>query len=561
MLLELSIKNFAIIEDLRVEFGNGLNVLTGETGSGKSIIIDALSIVLGQRVSKDIIKKGKDYAYIEAIFTNYNKDLYTLFEENSIESGDLIVISKEIKLDRPSITKINGRTITKSVLSKISTKLIDIFAQHESISIMNLNNQKILIDSFGDDNHKKLLSELKDDMNVLSNLEKDYKNKSYGVKDRDRELDLLKYQINEIEDAELTDRDNLELEEEFNRANNMAEITDDLNIAKGLIKSSYNSASIEDLLDQVVSRLSNVLKYDSSIEDNYNEIIDIKFRLRDISFEIENRLSSFECDSQRLVELENRLNIVNNLKKKYGNTVDEIYNYLDSIKKRYSFLENFEEEMQRLSKKISELRSKALGLAEKISANRKIIAENLEFKLKKELRELNIKNGDFRVNFSAKPLGKDGIDNIEFMITTNLGEDFKSLSQIASGGEMSRIMLAFKSIIAKKDKIQTLVFDEIDTGISGITAQIVGDKIKEISKNTQVIAISHLPQIVSIADYHYVIEKIQDENKTVSNIRKLKIEDRVKELARLIGGIDITEAELKAAKEMLTKKENKHGKC
>ncbi|MBP2024992.1 DNA repair protein RecN [Peptoniphilus stercorisuis] len=553
MLLELNIKNFAIIEDLKVDFEKGLNVITGETGSGKSIIIDALSIVLGQRASKDIIKTGKDYAYIEAVFSNYNNEFADILKEYGLVLEELIVISKEIKKDRPSITKINGRTITTNTLSKITNKLIDVFAQHENVSLMNSNNQKDLIDSFGDKNHLNNLEKLKESIDCLHKLEKEYDEKSLHEKDKEREIDLLKYQIEEIENASLTEEDDSETEREYKKLLNISSISKDLYESIELMRSNYDSFNIEDALDNVISNISMSIKYDDTLKSDYEELENIRYSISSILSNIEHYINSLDYNEEKLSFLENRVNTINNLKKKYGNTINDIEKYLLQIKDRLNFLENFDQELKKLEDKININRKESLDLAIKIQKQRREISDYLEENVKNELRELNIENARFKVEIKEKNLSVDGIDHIEFMISTNLGEDFKPLSKTASGGEMSRIMLGFKSIIAKKDNIPTLIFDEIDTGISGKTAQIVGNKIKKLSEDRQIIAISHLPQIVSLADAHYLIEKEEKENHTTSNIEKLNENRKVEELARLIGGYDITETALKAAREMLLK--------
>lgn len=551
MLLELSIKNFAIIEDLRVEFDKGLNVITGETGSGKSIIIDALSIVLGQRANKDIIKSGKDYAYIEAIFTSYDANLNAEFEKYNIELGDLIVISKEIKLDRPSVTKINGRTITTQGLSAVTSKLIDIFAQHENVSLMNNQNQRILIDSYLDTEHRENLLKLSKIVDDLNKFKQEYEEKSGENKDLDREIDLIKYQIEEIEDANLTEKDDEELENEFKLIDSLSDISKEIQSSISILKSNYEQSNIEDLLDSVISSVNFSLKYDDSLRSEFDDLEDIRYRIKDIAYSLERYLNSKDYSQETLIYLQNRIDIVNNLKKKYGKTVLDINNYLAEVKERLEFLENYESEMKKLSDKILSFEAKAKEIAIKISNSRKEFSKKFADLIMEELVELNIKNAKFRVDFEEKTLSKDGIDNIEFMISTNIGQDYKALSKTASGGEMSRIMLGFKSILAKKDNIQTLIFDEIDTGISGVTAQIVGNKIKKLSEDRQIIVISHLPQIVSLADSHYLIEKTEDNNKTSSSITKLDSESRIKELARLLGGMEITEKTIGAAREML----------
>lgn len=552
MLLELSIKNFAIIEDVRIEFGNGLNILSGETGSGKSIIIDALSMVLGQRTNKDIIKSGKDYAYIEAIFTCY--DELNEIEDFDFESGDLIIISKEIKPDRPSISKINGRTINNAMIQKITPKLIDIFAQQESISLMQNSNQRKLLDEFVGPIQTKLLNNLSLEFENLKSLKKDLEIKLNSEKDRNKEIDLLKYQIQEIEDANLSAYDDEEIEDEFKKINNSSEIIKEVSKAIQILK-NYDNISVENLIDEVFSSLSYVKRYDSQIDEYYEELDDIRYRLMDLSSGLNSYLQKIDIDPQRLSYLEQRLNLINSLKKKYGSNVEEINKYLFEITERLNFLENFEKNIEKLKLDINNSEKKAYSFAEEITKNRKEVSIILENKVKNELKKLSIKDAEFKVQINEKTLSNDGIDSIEFMLKTNVGESFKPLAKIASGGEMSRIMLGFKSILAEKDNISTLIFDEIDTGISGITAEIVGNKIKLLSKDRQIIAISHLQQIVSLADHHYLIKKESDETSTISTVKKLNEEERVQELARLIGGANASETAIKAARELILKGE------
>ncbi|MDO5040763.1 MAG: DNA repair protein RecN [Peptoniphilus sp.] len=554
MLLELTIKNFAIIEDMRVEFDHGLNVLTGETGSGKSIIIDALSIVLGERASKDIIKKGSEFAYIEAIFTKED-DIDPILEEQGIEAEDIIVISKHIRLNRPAMAKINDKTVSNALLSKITDKLIDIFAQNESSSLMNTANQRKLIDSFGSEEHRELLWQLKENFEQLSDLKAEYAQKNKNPEDKAREIDLLNYQVKEIEEAQLTSDDDENLENTYKLLSHSFDITKNVEGAISLLKSSYETVSAEDLLDSALSFLSGVKNYDEDISEDFQQLEDIRYRIKDTVRNLERYLNSVDYSEEKLYQVENRINLVNSLKSKYGHTTDEIYNYLDQTKKRLDFLTNYDREMTDLKDRITKLEKKATAMAKDISSQRKDIATEFQRKIKGELRDLNIKDADFKVAFSDKKLSAEGVDELEFMLITNKGEDFKPLAKIASGGEMSRVMLAFKSILAQEENIQTMVFDEIDSGISGITAQIVGEKIKALSKNAQIIVISHLPQIVSIANSHYVIEKIEEEGRISSKIYKLNSQERVRELARLIGGLNLTETALKAAEEMLFKKE------
>lgn len=551
MLLELNIENFAIIENMKIEFEPGLNVLTGETGSGKSIIIDSLGLVLGQRANKDIIKKGKDRAFIEAVFSSYDEETKDLLLEYGIESGDLVVVSKEIREKGPTITRVNNRTVTSQILSKISSRLIDIFAQHESISLMDNKNQLKLIDDFSGKDQGELLENLKDLVHEINFLKNEYYEKSTMEQNKDREIDLLEYQIKEIEDAGLSDYDDEELYDDFNVLNNMTDTLIKLSEAKSLINEGYETSSLEDILDKVIANIVEVTRYNKDLKEVEENLEDIRFRISDIAKDLDRYVSSSEVDEERLQFLRERIDLVNNLKLKYGNNVKAINSFYEEISERLRFLQNFEDNLNKLLKEIEEKEAEALVLAEKISQKRKKTSEILEKKVEEEINKLNIKDAKFKIEIKEKELSFDGIDKIEFLIAPNLGQDLMPMAKVASGGEMSRIMLGFKSIIAEKDNIPTLVFDEIDTGISGKTAQIVGNKIKEVSKDRQVIIISHLPQIVALADTHFAIKKDVVNNSTISTIDKLSYDERVNEVARLIGGMNVSEIAIETAKEMI----------
>lgn len=551
MLLELNIENFAIIENMKIEFEPGLNVLTGETGSGKSIIIDSLGLVLGQRANKDIIKKGKDRAFIEAVFSSYDEETKDLLLEYGIESGDLVVVSKEIREKGPTITRVNNRTVTSQILSKISSRLIDIFAQHESISLMDNKNQLKLIDDFSGKDQGELLENLKNLVHEINSLKNEYHEKSTMEQNKDREIDLLEYQIKEIEDAGLSDYDDEELYDDFNVLNNMTDTLIKLSEAKSLINEGYETSSLEDILDKVIANVVEVTRYNKDLKEVEENLEDIRFRISDIAKDLDRYVSSSEVDEERLQFLRERIDLVNNLKLKYGNNVKAINSFYEEISERLRFLQNFEDNLNKLLKKIEEKEAEATVLAEKISQKRKKTSEILEKKVEEEINKLNIKDAKFKIEIKEKELSFDGIDKIEFLIAPNLGQDLMPMAKVASGGEMSRIMLGFKSIIAEKDNIPTLVFDEIDTGISGKTAQIVGNKIKEVSKDRQVIVISHLPQIVALADTHFAIKKDVVNNSTISTIDKLNYDERVNEVARLIGGMNVSEIAIETAKEMI----------
>lgn len=556
MLLELKIQNFAIIDDVTIEFTEGMNILTGETGSGKSIIIDALSTVLGGKAYKEMIKSGADSAFVEAVFCTSSDYIKNKIREFGIEIEDLIVISRIIKSDRPSISRVNGKAVTLNVLNEITESLIDIFAQEESQSLMNTKNQLRLLDFLCGKDHLENLNYLRDIIDEISEISKKIKDLKDKSSNREREIDILKYQLDEIDSANLTPYDDEELEQDYKKQNNMSEIINHLNLAVEYLNSDYENNNAIGIVDSCIGEIINISKYDQEYEETLSELEDIKYRLQDISSYLNRKLSTEEVDEENLRFLENRLDLVNSLKKKYGNNLELIDKFYDDTKTRLEQLENLEEILSNLKKSEESLYKEAYKIAEKISNKRKEISKELEIKLKSEMRDLNIKNADFMINIKDQKLNKDGIDDVEFFIKTNLGMEFLSLSKTASGGEMSRIMLAFKSIISNYDEIETLIFDEIDTGVSGFTANIVGNKIKELSTKRQVIAISHLPQIVALGDSHFKIYKEEIGDKTVSNIIKLENDERVDEIARLIGGQVITDNTIKAAKEMLKGENN-----
>ncbi len=553
MLKELSIKNFAIIDDLKIEFDSGLNLLTGETGSGKSIIIEALGLVLGGRGSKDLIRTGEDKAVIEALF--YIEDnIKSILSKYGYETEEsILIISREISLTYPSITRLNGRPITLNILSNITPNLIDIFGQHEHQSLLNIQNHQILIDSLGDREHKDLLEKIRTTYEVYIEEKKKFNEMNKTSSEREREIDLLKYQIEEIDAANLTSEDEFEIENNFKKYSNIQSIQIGLgNVLENLNGSTYDRNSILDLFNNCINLLNNIKNFDSEIIQYHDKFNNLRYELQDLAREVDYYLESLEVDEEKFIYYRDRLDLVNKLKKKYGLTIDKIFEYRNNIFIEYENLINYEKKMEKINKNIKRY-EEILTNDSLLLRNKRIdIAKKLENKLTQELKELNMGNVVFKVDFKEKEsISNSGLDNIEFLISTNPGENLKPLSKIVSGGEMSRIMLGFKNIIADNDKIPTLIFDEIDTGISGRTAQIVGEKICKISKNHQVIAISHLPQITALADNHYKIYKESEGYTTITKVRKLTYDERVLEMARLLGGVNVTETTINHAKEML----------
>ena len=556
MLVELNIKNFAIIEELKVNFTKGLNIITGETGSGKSILIEAIGIILGSRSNRELIQSGYEKAILEGVFYIENPSIIKpILEEYSIDMDDdnLLIISKEIYLNSPSLSRVNGRNITLNMLKNITTKLVDIFGQHEHQSLLDSSNHEILVDSFGDTELLELKSKIQTYYDEWINEKRKLKKLSMDSSERDREIDILKFQIQEINDARINDDDEYNIENEYRRLTNVSEISRSIEEALAYINNeNFGSAGVLDLMNKSISLINNAKKFDEKLQILHKQFEGINYELQDLYRELRNYVDNVEVDTERLNFLTDRINLINKLKKKYGNTIDKILVFQHESQKRLDELENFEKEYEGTNKKILELENILDRYSNKLSAKRKDIAVELEKNVKKELSVLNMAKVDFKVNFEKKPqFTSEGKDKIEFLISTNPGEELKPLSKIVSGGEMSRIMLAFKSILAFFDQIPTMIFDEIDTGISGRTAQIVGEKIHSISRNHQVICISHLPQIAALADSHFAINKVISQSKTKTTVVRLSDKARVEEMARLLGGVNLTDTTLRHASEMI----------
>lgn len=554
MLKELSIKNFAIIDDLKIEFDHGLNLLTGETGSGKSIIIEALGLVLGGRSRKDLIRTGQQKAFVEALFY-VEENIKALLSKYGYDAEeDILIISREISANYPSITRLNGRPITLNILSNITPNLVDIFGQHEHQSLLNVENHQILIDSLGDKEHKELLEKISFNYDKYIDEKKKLEEMLISSSARERELDLLKYQLEEIDNANLSLEDEFEIENNFKKYSNVQTIQIGLgNVLENLDSSDYDKGSILNLLNNSISILNNIKSFDNDTNKYLDRLNELRYELQDMTRDINNYLESIEIDEEKLIYYRDRLDLVNKLKKKFGFTIDKIFEYRNKISEEYENLVNYEKRIEEINNNLKIYEDILIKDSLLLRDKRIKISKSLEKKLTEELKELNMRNIVFKVNFKPKEkLSSDGMDEIEFLISTNPGEDIKSLSKIVSGGEMSRIMLGFKNILADNDKIPTLIFDEIDTGISGRTAQIVGEKICKISKNHQVISISHLPQITALADSHFNIYKESQNGMTITKIKKLTYDERVKEMARLLGGVNVTETTLNHAKEMLS---------
>ena len=550
MLLNLHVKNLALIEEVDVDFEKGLIVLTGETGAGKSLILGSVNIALGNKASKDMIRKGTDYSLVELTFSvseNCAKQLkkYDIY----MEEDNIVTVTRKISEGR-SISKINGETVNIKTLKNVMSLLIDIHGQHDHQSLLYTKNHLDILDKFAKDSILELKEQIKEEYSKYTKLIKKLEEFNIDEGQKAREIEFAEYEVNEIESANLKPEEDVQVEEEFKKLSNSKEIVSALSEIYNAL--SYETAGgLGDIINKAVMDINSIKGMDEKISQFQTELYDIDNLCRELTSQIYDYNSGMDFNPEYVREVEERLDVINHLKLKYGNSIEEILRYKEEKEEYLEKLNNMTDEMESVKKQISELEGTLNNLCTKLSEQRKKAAKELEVLVKQALVDLNFIAVEFEIQITRKEsIGENGFDNVEFMISTNPGESVKPLAKVASGGELSRIMLAIKSILATEDDIDTLIFDEIDTGISGQTAMKVAEKMAKISRNHQVICISHLSQIAAMADSHYLIKKTADENSTTTSIKKLTRQQSIEELVRINGGSGITEAGLIHATEM-----------
>ena len=541
MITTLHIKNIGIIDDLSIDLNNGLNVLTGETGAGKTLIIDSLGIISGGRFSKEMIRKGETNSFVEIC-------MYEPENENSIEGN--IIVSREINSNGRNMCKINGRMVTVNELKNFMSKFIEIHGQNDNQSLLDNKFHLKYLDGFIGNELLKYKQEYKEKYTRYIEIKQELKANYGDEKERERKLDLLKYQFNEIEEADLKEKEEAELEEKRKIMLNSEKISNSLNEADEAI--GENSIDSINLAIRAMEKIEGI---DTKYETITSNLKNIYYDLQELSRDISNEKEDIYFDEQERNEVEERLDLIYSLKRKYGNNILEILNYKEEIEKEIQHIENLDEYNQKLKKELKQIKEKMTKLAINIHNLRKEYAKVLGININKILEDLEMKNAkiNIHVDYKEEEFFENGKDEVEFYITTNLGEDEKQLSKIASGGEMSRIMLAIKKVLADTDKMPVLIFDEIDTGISGKAANAVAEKLNSISKNHQVLCISHLPSIAASADYNYFISKRVLNDRTNTNIKLLNEEETIKEIARISSG-EINEATIQYATQLRNKK-------
>ena len=547
MLVHLHVKNLALIEEAEVDFEEGLNILTGETGAGKSILMGSVNLALGQKMSREMIREGADYALVELVFSVDEKTAKKLEALDVFPEDGQVIVTRKLSKSR-SISKVNGEAFTASDIRKVSGMLLDIHGQHEHQSLLYPERQMEILDKWGDIEIRQCREEVKGLFREYSTLKKELQAYEIDEEQRRREINFLEYEIQEIEEARLQEGEDQELEETYRKLLNGKKITESLG-------SVYQLTGYEEgmgaLLGRGVQRLAQIAGFDKNVENLYSSLSDIDSLLNDFNRELSSYLDEFVYSEEEFQEIEKRLDFINHLKAKYGHTIDDILDYQKKKQEELDGLLHFQERREGRECRVKEREELLASACQSVSRARKKWASKLEKKVIQGLEDLNFLNVDFSISFQEREnFTAQGKDSICFLISTNPGEPLRELAKVVSGGELSRIMLAIKTILADRDDTGTLIFDEIDTGISGRTAQKVAEKMRVIGEKHQVLCITHLPQIAAMADAHYLIEKNVENMETSTQIRKLSQEKSVEELARMLGGARITQAVLQNAREM-----------
>ena len=550
MLLNLHVKNFAIIDEIEVYFQDNLNILSGETGAGKSIIIGSVNVALGGKVTKDIIRKGADYALVELTFQTESEAVRDKVRsyELPIEDDGVILITRKIMNNR-SVSKINGETVTTSILKDIAGNLIDIHGQHEHQSLLYKHKHLEYVDKFAKQEMSELKVNLEESFHRYTAIKEELAKARIDDDKRMREMSHLEFEIQEITQAKLIVGEDIELASEFKKLSNANVIAEGLDHTYQL--TSYQSSAAGDMIGRAVKQLNKLEVYDSELACLKNQIMDIESLLNDFNRELSEYSSNLNTDQEYFEQVEKRLDLLNRLKSKYGNDILSILEYCKKCEERLHQFQNYDEYIAKLEKTLKEEETVLLQFSEELSKIRQENAKILVERMIKALMDLNFLDVRFDIEFTRLDhYTANGFDEACFLISTNPGEDIRPLSDVASGGELSRIMLGLKSVLADNDAIETLIFDEIDVGISGRTAQKVSEKLAVIAKKHQVLCITHLPQIAAMADSHYIIEKVTDQSKTTTGIKRLDEQEAVLEVARILGGAEITDIVIESAKEM-----------
>ena len=547
MLSVLHIENIAVIECADISFDRGFNILTGETGAGKSIVIDAISAILGQRAYRDMIRTGANKASVRAIFCDVPE--LPWFAENGVEYASETMIQREIYLDGKNVCRVNGVPVTVSILHKLGLQLINIHGQHDSASLFVEENLLMFLDAFAD--HGTMLADYTEKYQAVADLRWEIQSKKMDESEKLRRMESLRYQIAEIEKAGLEPGEDEALEERRKLLQNAEKLSDGLDEATECLYGGEDTDGAAGLLSQAERALARLSRYTDAFGELQEKVADLMYRVQDAAEEVRDARQELSYSADELEQIESRLDTIHKLRRKYGVTCVDILAYLEKAKQELDEIEFSDDYVQRLEGKLQKAEAAAWDAALCLRKSRLAAAQMLSGRILTELAQLDMPRVQFQCNFEELPLSANGADAVAFYMSANAGEALKPMSKVASGGELARIMLAMKNVLAEKDQVNTLIFDEVDTGVSGRAAQRVAEKLKSVAGHKQVLCVTHLPQLAALADTHLLIAKQVRDGRTYTSVTPLDREGRKRELARIIGGTNITETTLKSAEEML----------
>ncbi len=547
MLSLLHIENIAVIECADISFDAGFNVLTGETGAGKSIVIDGICAILGERAYRDMIRTGTDKASVRGVFTDVPE--LSWFAENGVPYDPEVVIHREIYLDGKNICRVNGTLVTVSILRKLGVQLINIHGQHDSAALFDESNHLVLLDAYAE--NEALKNAYADSFAQVSSLRREIQRMSMDEGEKLRRMETLRYQIEEISKAELEVGEDAALEQRRKILQNAEKLSDGIQAAFSALYGDDDTDGAASLLAAAQQEISRLSRYTDAYELLGEKLADLMYQVQDAAEEVRDIRDDLSYSPDELERIESRLDVIHRLKRKYGATCEEIIVYLKNAKKELDEIEFADDAIDRLNKKLTKAENEAKEKAAALRANRKQFAKQLSGQILSELAQLDMPSVQFCCEFTETELMPNGADSVAFYMSANAGEALKPLNKVASGGELARIMLAMKNVLAEQDRVATLIFDEVDTGVSGRAAQKVAQKLRSVAKNKQVLCVTHLPQLAALASTHFLIDKHEKDGRTYTTVTPLTLEGRKLELARIIGGSNITETTLKSAEEML----------
>ena len=547
MLSLLHIENIAVIEYADISFDAGFNVLTGETGAGKSIVIDAISAILGERAYRDMIRTGTEKALVRGVFTDVPEIAW--FAENGVPYDSEVVIHREVYLDGKNICRVNGVLVTVSILRKLGIQLINIHGQHDSAALFDENNHLLLLDAFAE--NEPLRDQYTACFQQVLTVRQEIRRMSMDESEKLRRMESLRYQIEEIEKAELEPDEDTLLEQRRKVLQNAEKLSDGMHAAVAALYGDDDTDGAAALLQDAERELARLSRYTDAFASLQERVADLMYQVQDAAEELRSARDDLSYSGEELERIESRLDVIHRLRRKYGATCQDILDYLDRAKTELDEIELADDTVEKLKKKLSRAEAEAENAALQLRKSRTAAAKLLSERILTELAQLDMPKVQFSCQFTETELSANGADSVAFYMSANAGEALKPLNKVASGGELARIMLAMKNVLAEKDQVATLIFDEVDTGVSGRAAQKVAEKLRSVASSKQVLCVTHLPQLAALASTHLLIDKQERGGRTYTTVTPLDVEGRKRELARIIGGANITETTLKSAEEML----------